>query len=120
MFAGANNRKTAVALVVMIAVVAIMIPTIAMVGCDMGMGSGMPFMPSGTGIFNACPGSWVVSSSPAGVLPTDAMSLLLVFGAMLLAAAIVLAQRESVSVVVVESNDPPPPPEDPLGQRIRL
>lgn len=120
MFEGARTRRTAIALVAMIALVAIMIPTVAMIDCDMGMGSGMPYMPQGVGIFNVCPGEWVVSSAPAGVLPTSISSVILVLGAMVLAAAVFFARQDCASVVVVENHGPPPPPEDPLGQRIRI
>jgi len=119
MLSGARMRSMAIALIV-IALVAVMIPTVAMIGCDMGMGAGMPYMPSGFGIFNSCPGSWVVSSGPAGVLPTSVTSLLIVFAAMVVAVAVVSARQDSVSVVVVESKDPSPPPDDPLGRRIRI
>jgi hypothetical protein len=120
MFAGANNRKVAMALVVMMAVVAIAIPTCTMVGCDMGMSGGMPFMPSGAGIFNSCPGEWVTSSGPAGVLPNGAENILLTLSALVVAVAVTLAPRQSVRMVQALVAEPPPPPEDPLGQRTRI
>ena len=108
------------ALVVMMAVVAIAIPTCTMIGCDMGMGGGMPFMPSGAGIFNSCPGEWVSNTGPAGVLPSGIENIVIVLGAFVVAAAITLAPRESTSMVQARAAEPPPPPEDPLGQRTRI
>jgi hypothetical protein len=108
------------ALVVMMAVVMIAIPTCTMIGCDMGMGSGMPYMPSGSGIFNACPGEWTTNTGPAGVLPNAFDTMVLTLGAFVMAVAIVLSPRESARAVRVLASDPPPPPEDPLGQRARI
>jgi hypothetical protein len=108
------------ALVVMMAVVAIAIPTCTMIGCDMGMSGGMPYMPSGTGIFNSCAGEWVTNTGPAGVLPGGFENTVLVLGALIMAVAITLVPRESSSIVQVLAAEPPPPPEDPLGQRTRI
>jgi hypothetical protein len=120
MFAGANNRRVAMALVVMMAVVAIAIPTCTMIGCDMSMSGGMPYMPSGTGIFNSCAGEWITNTGPAGVLPSGLENIVLALGAFVVAVAITLAPRESTRTVRVLAAEPPPPPEDPLGQRTRI
>jgi hypothetical protein len=108
------------ALVVMMAVVAIAIPTCTMIGCDMGMSGGMPYMPSGTGIFNSCAGEWVTNTGPAGVLPSGLENIVLVLGAIIVAVAITLVPRQSNSMVQILAAEPPPPPEDPLGQRTRI
>ena len=107
-------------LVTVLAVVAIAIPTCTMIGCDMGMGGGMPFVPSGTGIFNACPGEWVTSTGPVGVLPNGAENLVIALSAVIFAAAVVLSPRETAFVEPAYFAEPPPPPEDPLGQRTRI
>ena len=120
MLARANNRRVAMALVVMIAVVAIAIPTCTMIGCDMGMSGGMPFMPSGTGMYNSCAGEWVTSSGPVGVLPSGAENLLLALGAAIVAVTVTLAPRQAAVPAWVLVAEPPPPPEDPLGQRARI
>ena len=120
MLAGANNRKVAMALVVMMALVAVGIPTLTMVGCDMGMSGGMPFMPSGVGIFNSCAGEWVTNSGPVGVLPNGAENIILTLGALVVAIALTFAPRESIRMVQALVAEPPPPPEDPLGQRTRI
>ena len=108
------------ALVVMMAVVAIAIPTTTMIGCDMGMGSGMPFMPSGTGIYSGCPGEWATTTGPVGVLPSGAESLLLALSVAVVAVAVTLAPRRTAAPVRIMAAEPPPPPEDPLGQRTRI
>ena len=120
MVAGANNRRVAIALVVMMAVVAIAIPTITMVGCDMGMGGGMPFMPSGTGIYNGCAGEWATTTGPAGVLPNGAENLLLALSVAIVAVAVTFSPPQTVMPVRIMADEPPPPPEDPLGQRTRI
>ncbi len=108
------------ALVVMMAVVAIAIPTTTMIGCDMGMGSGMPFMPSGSGIYNGCTGEWATTTGPVGVLPNGVENLLLALGVAIVAVAVTLAPREAAAPVRFAADEPPPPPEDPLGQRTRI
>jgi hypothetical protein len=120
MFARANNRRVAMVLVIMMAVVAIAIPTCTMIGCDMGMGSGMPFMPSGAGIFNSCSGEWITSTGPAGLIPSGGENLVLALSAVLLAAVAVVAPRSSSDLRPAMVAEPPPPPEDPLGQRTRI
>jgi len=120
MILGANNRRVAMALVVMMAVVAIAIPTCTMIGCEMGMSGGMPYMPSGSGIFNSCAGEWVTNTGPAGVLPSGLENIVLVLGGLVVAVAITAAPRESTSLIHVLAAEPPPPPEDPLGQRTRI
>jgi len=108
------------ALVVMMAVIAIAIPTCTMIGCDMSMGQGMPFMPSGTGIYNECSGEWFTSTGPAGIVSNGVESLLLSLVVAAFVAAVVFAPRNVVAVVRASHTEPPPPPEDPLGQRTRI
>ena len=108
------------ALVIMMAIVAIAIPTTTMVGCDMGMSGGMPFMPSGAGIYSGCLGQWATTTGPVGVLPSGAENLLLVLSAMIAAVAVTLAPRQSAAPTRILAAEPPPPPEDPLGQRARI
>ena len=108
------------ALVVMMAVVAIAIPTTTMIGCDMRMSGGMPFMPSGTGIYSDCPGEWATTTGPVGVLPSGAESLLLALSAMIVAVAVTVGPRPSAAPMHILAAEPPPPPEDPLGQRTRI
>lgn len=123
MFSRSNMNRFALTLAIMMALVAIAIPTCQMVGCDMGlMPSGaMPFMPDG-GAYTDCPGEWVVNSGgQSGIIPSgiDSMTLTLLAGIVALA-VFVLAPNVQVSRVQSYRTDPPPPPEDPLGMRFRV
>jgi hypothetical protein len=108
------------ALVVMMAVIVIAIPTTTMIGCDMAMGGGMPFMPTGTGIYNGCVGEWATTSGPSGVVPSGLQSLLMALSVAVVAVAVTLAPRETSAPARIPADEPPPPPEDPLGQRTRI
>ena len=108
-------------LAIMVALVAVVLPTCQMIGCDMnGMGA-MPFMPQG-GAYSDCPGEWVVNTSgPNGILPSGADSLtfsLLI--AILALGSMVFAPQSSVRTVVAYTGDPPPPLEDSFGARFRV
>ena len=117
MFAGANNRSMSMALVVMMAVIAIAIPTCTMIGCDMSMGQGMPFMPSGTGIYNECSGEWFTSTGPAGIVSNGVESLLLSLVVAAFVAAVVFAPRNVVAVVESLPYGAPTPTRRPLGAK---
>jgi len=122
-FSRSNMNKFALTLAIMMALVAVALPTCQMVGCDMGlmpMGA-MPFMPQG-GAYSDCPGEWVVNSSgTTGIIPSgiDSMTLTLLAGIVALA-AFALAPKLQVSHVRDYRVEPPPPPEDPLGMRFRV
>ena len=120
MLARADNRRVATMLVIAIALVAIAIPTTIMVGCDMGMSGGMPYMPLGTGIFNSCPGEWVTTTGPVAVIPSGSSSLVLALSAVIGVVAVVFAPRPRAIVMRAKTAEPPPPPADPLGQRTRI
>ena len=107
-------------LAVVVAVVTIAIPTCQMVGCNMDMSNGMPFVPAGTGIFNPCAGSWVTSTGPLGVVPNAAELMLLLVAAFVAAAVISFFSQQAVRPVLAYVGNPPPPPEDPRGERIRI
>lgn len=113
-------RRLALALVIVMAVVAIAIPTCVMVGCDMQMGGGMPFMPHGVGVFNDCPGQWVSSTGPLAVLSSSADTLMLTLLAAVVAAIVVFSPRMVARPVRVSRAEPPPPPEPPRGERFRV
>jgi len=116
-----NNRKALIAFAIIIAFVAIVVPTCRMVGCQMEMGY-MPFMPAGQAfaLFSDCGGVWSVSDVPVGVVPVGLETLVLALFAAL-AAGLVLFQPQLVArpVRIVDAT-PPPPPEDPLGVRFRV
>lgn len=119
MFAGNNIRRITLALVIVMALVAIAIPTARMIGCDMSMG-GMPFMPVGAGFYNDCPGEWVTSTGPAGVTSNGLLNLVLTLASALMVAAIVFSPSVSARPVRVVLGEPPGPPSDPRGQRTRI
>jgi hypothetical protein len=118
-----NSRKTLAALAIIIALVAIVVPTCRMVGCEMQTGGRMGFMHYGDalGFFSNCGGSWSNSATPVGVVPPSPQALLLL---VLMAAigSMMLLRRPQVLVhaVRIVDADPPPPPEDPRGERLRV
>ncbi|MDZ4168319.1 MAG: hypothetical protein U1E26_01505 [Coriobacteriia bacterium] len=116
-----TSRKALIALAVVLAVLAVAVPTCRMVGCSMDMGGARPFgMQMSAGLFSDCGGEYVFSSSPAAVVPAGADSLTLsLLGALVAAVALMMPAFASKPVFVVELA-PPPPPEPPLGQRLRL
>jgi hypothetical protein len=111
-------RKTAVALAIVIALVAIVVPTCRMVGCSMEMG----FMSSGMGLgfLPNCGGTYVMSGAPAAVLPAGADSLTLALVAAVVAAIALFRPRVATRLVRIIDAAPPPPPEDPRGERFRV
>lgn len=117
-------QRFALPLAIMVAMVAIVLPTCQMVGCDMnGVGMGaMPFMPQG-GAYSDCPGEWVVNtSSSTGIVPSGVDSLTFSFLIALLAivGTLFFAPQASLRPVVAYTGDPPPPLEDSFGARFRV
>lgn len=105
-------------LVIVVAFVAIMVPTCQMIDCN-GM-MGMPHFGMGLTFQAGCPGTVVMSNTPVGVVPAGADSLLLTLVGALVVAAFVFMPPVSVRTVRVIDAMPPPPPEDPLGARFRV
>lgn len=116
-----NNRKTLIAVAVLVAVVAVAIPTCQMVGCNMKTGAVMPWgnhaLP---GFFSTCGGTYVFNSAPSAVVPAGTDSLLVVLVAAFIAAAALVVPRTEAHFVLARTGAPPPPPEDPLGARFRV
>ena len=110
-------------LAIMMAMVAVVLPTCQMVGCDMngaGMGA-MPFMPQG-GAYSDCPGQWVVNTSSSnGIVPSgiDSLTFSLLI-AILAVGALFFAPQASLRPVAAYTGDPPPPLEDTFGARFRV
>jgi len=121
MFRRINMNRFLLPLAIMVAMVAIVLPTCQMVGCDMGTMGAMPFMPNG-GAYSDCPGQWVIGSSSApGIVPGGMDSLAFAFLVALLAVvAVLLAPKASFRTVAVYTGDPPPPLEDSFGARFRV
>lgn len=107
-----------VPLIIVVAFVAIMVPTCQMVGCN-GM-MPMPYFGHGTAITPDCPGTLVSSSTPVGVVPSAADSLLLTLVSALVAVVVLFAPRQPVRLARAFAATPPPPPEDPRGERLRV
>lgn len=123
MFSRSNMNRFALTLAIMMALVAIAIPTCQMVGCDMGLmpNGAMPFMPDG-GAYTDCPGEWVVNSGgQSGIIPSGMNSMILTLLVGIVALAVFTrAPRMQISHVRDYRVDPPPPPQDPLGMRFRV
>jgi hypothetical protein len=112
-----TTRKALIALAIVVAFVAIVVPTCRMVGCSMGGAMPLGHMADVPGFFGSCGGTFVTSTAPSAVVPSGADALVLALLAAVIAA--VAAFQPAVSVVRITSHpsDPPPPPEDPLGMR---
>lgn len=116
----AQMRKTMLALAIVIAIVAVVVPTCRMVGCSMDMGP-MGFMHfGGVGFSSHCGGTWVTNVAPDAVVPSGADGLTLALVAMVAAALALLMPKMTASPVRVIEPTPPPPPQDPRGERFRI
>ena len=122
MFRNVNMQRFMLPLAIMMAMVAVVLPTCQMVGCDMnGMGA-MPFMPQG-GAYSDCPGEWVVNTSgPNGIVPSGANSLTftLMLAILAVVGALFVAPQAALRPVAAYTGDPPPPLEDSFGARFRV
>lgn len=116
-----HHRKALIALAIVVAFIAIVVPTCRMVGCSMSLGSAMPFGDHPmVGFFGDCGGTYVTSSSPSAVVPAGADALTLALVSAVLAALALSVPRVRVQTIRVHASDPPPPPEPPRGERLRL
>ena len=116
-----NSRKTTIALVIAVALIAIVVPTCRMVGCSMDGGyMGFLNMADEFGMLGTCGGEYQTSTGPESVVPAGLQALLLSLVAAIAAVALVLAPRVETARVVVADSAPPPPPEDPRGERFRV
>lgn len=124
MFRYVNMQRFMLPLAIMVALVAVVLPTCQMVGCDMngtGMGA-MPFMPKG-GAYSDCPGEWVVNtSSSTGIVPSggDSLSFMLLIALLAIVGVMFFAPQVSLRPAAVYTGDPPPPLEDSFGARFRV
>ncbi|NTU71215.1 MAG: hypothetical protein HGB10_05295 [Coriobacteriia bacterium] len=120
MHLSARMRGLTLSLVVVIALVAVAVPTCRMVGCDMDMGA-MPFVPfSGAHLTSDCGGEWAFSSTPVGTLPSSALNLLLSLAAAMVAALVLFGPQLASRPLLAMVSNPPPPPELPRGERFRV
>lgn len=113
-----THRKALIALAIVVAFVAIVVPTCRMVGCSMGaMPLGHMEMP---GFFGMCDGTYVTSTAPSAVVPSGADSLSLALISVVLAAVAAFQPRLRAVRITSHPSDPPPPPEDPRGMRLLI
>ncbi len=116
----AHMRRMLLPLAIVVALVAIAVPTCQMINCDMEMGA-MPFVPfSGPRMAADCPGQWEFSSTPTGTLPNGSTTLLLTLASAIVAAFVLFAPQMTGRHILVRVSDPPPPPEEPRGERFRV
>lgn len=119
MYRALNSRRAMLAVAVVIAFVAIVVPTCQMIGCSMS-GSMAWGNFQGTGFFGDCGGEYVINSSPSAVVPSGLTTLLLGLVGMLFAGALMMNSQTSVVRIESHPSDPPPPPEDPRGVRLLI
>lgn len=115
-----RHNRALVALAIVVAFVAIVVPTCRMVGCSMAGGEmswGHSLVP---GFFQSCGGTFVTSSQPNAIVPASSDTLVLALVAALMAAAVLYRPRVAFQRIISHPADPPPPPEDPLGSRFRV
>jgi hypothetical protein len=111
-------RKLIVPLIVVVAIVAVAIPSCQMIGCTMPIRF-MPLITDGVSFTNpsSCGGAFVFGSTPSAVVPSGADSLMLTLVAALAIAAVLFAPRVEAGPLRIVRIEPPPPPEDPRGER---
>jgi len=110
-----THRKALIALAIVVAFVAIVVPTCRMVGCSMGA---MPLNGMGmAGFWGTCGGTYVTSTAPTAVVPSGADALTLALVSLVAAALMTFQPKVRVVRITSHPSDPPPPPEDPLGMR---
>jgi hypothetical protein len=121
-FARRDSRKMILAVMLVIAVLAVAIPTCEMIGCDMRMVGGMMRITTVPGpVAGApCTGTWITSSSPAGVVPSEFVSMIIVLIAAMAAALKLFAPRAEFQPVRLVDSNAPPPPLEPRGERYIL
>jgi hypothetical protein len=121
MNAARHSRRVLIALAIVVAMVAIVVPTCRMVGCSMQMGDVRPFgHQTVAGFFSDCGGEYVMSGSPSAIVPSGSDSLTLSMLALLFAVLAFAATPRSVPRPVFAGSVPPRPPESPLGVRLTL
>jgi len=122
LFARNDNRRMMLAVMLVIAVIAVAIPTCEMIGCDMGMCGGMMRITTipGPTLGNACGGTWLSSSSVAGIMPAEFLTLILALIAAMAVSLMMFSPRVEFQVARLVEANAPPPPLDPRGERFVL
>ena len=121
MTASFHNRRALIALAIVVAFVAIVVPTCRMIGCSMSAGAAMPFgHQSMPGFFGDCGGTWVTTTSPSAIVPASGDALTLTLVSAVVAALALFRPHLASQPVRIAPAEPPPPPDDPQGERLRL
>lgn len=119
-----NNRQLMLVMALIVAFVAIVIPTCRMVGCSMEMGSTMSMSDHGSmggAVLNAaCGGQRIFNSAPNAIVPSGADSLTLALVAAVIAALALMLPRIAEGRVETFAAVPIPPPLPVRGERTRL
>lgn len=114
-------RGTVLAIAVVVALVAIVLPTCRMVGCSMEPGGVAPWgVQKVAGLFSDCGGEYVFGSAPYAVVPSGADALTVTLVSAVIVALALLAPSMSSHHAFIAESPPPSPPEPPLGVRLRL
>lgn len=113
-------RKTIIAIALVFAFVAVVVPTCRMVGCSMSGGMSWGNNAHGLGIFGTCGGTFVTNAATAAAVPPTGYSVLLALIAALIAVIVFYEPPVAVERIRVHASDPPPPLEDPRGERLRI
>ena len=118
-------KRTLLLLAVIVAFVAVVVPSCRMVGCSMDMGGSMSMTMGGhlmgmPVIHGVCGGETLVSSAPDAIVPSGADSLTLASVAAVLAALAFFVPRVATSGAFVVPTASPPPPIPVRGERSRL
>ena len=110
------------AVMLVIAVIAVAIPTCEMIGCNMGMCGGMMRISTipGPTFGSACDGTWLTSGSVAGIMPAEFLTILLALIAALAASLVAFSPRVEFQMACMSEANAPPPPLDPRGERFIL
>ena len=114
MYAPADMRKVSMAMVIIIAMVAVLLPLCMMVGCGMSTSQmlGSPIL----GFSSAC-ATTMTSNAQAAIAPGNLQSLILTLVAALGVVFVLTTPQFTMRLIRVGAEDPPPPPEDPRGAR---
>jgi len=117
-----DNRKALIAFAIIIACVAVAVPTCRMVGCQMETMGYMPFTHLGDGLAlsSDCGGAWSILDVTVGVVPLGLEALALALFAAFAAVAVLMRPQVVARPVRILDATPPPPPERPLGTRLTL
>lgn len=110
-------RRVSLTMAVVVAMLAIALPLCQAIICDMSMGS-MSSSHMGTIFSGACDLGVMTSTTPAGVVPPGAQSLLLSLAMLIVMALVTVFPPRQLRLIRVVAEDPPAPPEDPRGVRL--